>query len=67
MKWSWKIGRALQECDCHTLPVTRQGKLVGLITADNLGEFLMVQSALSRKLVTPSTGPLQPRAAQVSV
>ena len=57
----------LQECDCHTLPVTQQGKLVGLVTADNLGEFLMVQAALSRKSVTPSPGPLQPRAAHGSL
>jgi Zn-dependent protease/predicted transcriptional regulator len=36
----------LQNCDCHTLPVMRNGKLVGLITMDNLGEFVMIQSAL---------------------
>jgi CBS domain-containing protein len=53
----------LQECDCHTLPVMHHGKLVGLITADNLGEFLMVQAALSRRSVAPSIGPLQERAA----
>jgi CBS domain-containing protein len=39
----------LQECDCHTLPVMQRGNLVGLITSDNLGEFLMVQAALARK------------------
>ncbi len=36
----------LQECECHTLPVLRQAKLVGLITSENLGEFLMIQAAL---------------------
>ena len=36
----------LQSCSCHTMPVTFHGKLVGLLTADNIGEFVMVQSAL---------------------
>jgi len=36
----------LQMCDCHTMPVMRGGQLVGLITMDNLGEFLMIRSAL---------------------
>jgi CBS-domain-containing membrane protein len=37
----------LQSCQCHTLPVLRGGRLVGLLTADNVGEFLMIQTALS--------------------
>jgi CBS domain-containing protein len=36
----------LQSCACHTLPVLHQNKLVGLVTMDNVGEFLMIQSAL---------------------
>ena len=32
--------------DCHTLPVMQNGLLVGVVTTDNLGEFLMVQNAL---------------------
>jgi len=36
----------LQECQCHTVPVLRGGSLVGLVTSDNIGEFLMVQAAL---------------------
>ncbi len=36
----------LQECDCHTLPVTQSGHLVGLLTMENLGEFLMIKAAL---------------------
>jgi len=36
----------LQKCQCHTLPVMRSGDLVGLLTMDNIGEFLMIQSAL---------------------
>ena len=38
----------LQTCDCHTMPVMSRGKLVGLLTSDNMGEFLMIQSALSK-------------------
>jgi Zn-dependent protease len=36
----------LNDCECHTLPVVRDGKLVGLVTMDNLGEFVRIQSAL---------------------
>ncbi len=36
----------LQNCQCHTLPVVRNGKLVGLVTMDNVGEFMLIQSAL---------------------
>jgi len=36
----------LQQCGCHTLPVTHDGRLVGLITMDNLGEFVRIQAAL---------------------
>ncbi len=36
----------LRTCDCHTLPVTHDGVLVGLLTMDNIGEFLMIKSAL---------------------
>ena len=36
----------LKDCDCHTLPVTLDGKLVGLMTMDNLGEYMRIQGAL---------------------
>lgn len=36
----------LQACKCHTMPVMNRGQLVGLLTSDNIGEFLMIQSAL---------------------
>ena len=38
----------LQSCNCHTLPVTSRGALVGLLTMENVGEFLLIQSALGR-------------------
>jgi CBS-domain-containing membrane protein len=36
----------LQDCDCHTLPVVRDGRLLGVLSADNLAEILMIQEAL---------------------
>ncbi len=36
----------LRDCNCHTLPVTRNNRLVGLLTMDNLGEFMRIQAAL---------------------
>lgn len=32
---------------CHTLPVTHHGQLVGLLTMDNVGEFLAIQAAMA--------------------
>lgn len=39
----------LQSCECHTLPVAHRKRLVGLVTMDNVGEFLMIQAALSSR------------------
>jgi Zn-dependent protease len=38
------LGR-LQGRECHTIPVLERGSLIGLITMDNVGEFLMVHAA----------------------
>ena len=38
----------LQECNCHTMPVVHDGRLVGLMTMENLGEYLMIRAALSK-------------------
>jgi CBS domain-containing protein len=38
----------LKDCDCHTLPVTLDHKLVGLLSMDNLGEYMRIQAALKR-------------------
>jgi predicted transcriptional regulator len=35
----------LQSRDCHTIPVVEHGALVGLVTMDNVGEFMMIHAA----------------------
>ena len=37
----------LQSRECHTIPVLEQGALIGLVTMDNVGEFLMIHAAES--------------------
>ena len=55
----------LQECNCHTLPVVKDGRLVGLMTTDNLTEVLMIQEALragrpgAAQMTVPTQGSLQ--------
>jgi Zn-dependent protease len=39
----------LQTHECRTIPVVRRGTLVGLLTMDNMGEFLGVQAAIGRQ------------------
>jgi len=39
----------LQKCRCHTMPVLHGGELVGLVTTENLGEFMLVQAALGAR------------------
>jgi len=37
----------LRECTCHTMPILHHGELVGLVTMDNIGEFIRIQSVLN--------------------
>ncbi len=39
----------LQESGARTLPVMHAGQFVGLITAENITEFLMIRSALKTR------------------
>lgn len=36
----------LKSCGCHSIPVIRAGQLLGVLTMDNVGEYMMVQAAL---------------------
>ena len=53
----------LQECACHTVPVLQNGQLVGLLTAENVGEFMMIRTALNGN--RPVTAQLPARPTQI--
>jgi Zn-dependent protease/predicted transcriptional regulator len=36
----------LQDCNCHTMPILHQSQFVGLLTMDNVGEFIRINSIL---------------------
>jgi len=36
----------LKSCGCHSMPVIQHGRLLGVLTMDNVGEYVMVQAAL---------------------
>ena len=44
----------LQESGAKTLPVMHRGRFVGLVTSENITEFLMIRSALKSTNVTPN-------------
>ena len=37
----------LKNCDCQTLPVTLNSRLVGLLTMENLSEYLRIRAAVA--------------------
>jgi Zn-dependent protease/CBS domain-containing protein len=39
--------RKLQECKCQTMPVMHDGRLVGLLTMENITEYFLIQRALN--------------------
>ena len=39
----------MQAGEARTIPVTQYGRLIGILTADNIDEYLMIQAALRRK------------------
>jgi Zn-dependent protease len=60
----YKVFERMQNADCPLVPVTRRGVLVGLVTLENVGELMMVRSALRRRRggpaapsPDPETGP----------
>ncbi len=43
----------LSAAPIRTMPVMQNGNMIGLVTLENLGEYLMVQNALQRRKQTP--------------
>jgi Zn-dependent protease/predicted transcriptional regulator len=46
------VFQRMQACGCHAVPVVRNGQLIGMVTLDNIGEFMMVQTALRKSTGT---------------
>jgi hypothetical protein len=44
----------LEGCQCHVLPVLRDGQLVGLLTPENVGEFIMLRGVVSSPVAAAS-------------
>jgi len=40
-----EVFRRMSEAECSTVPVEEDGRLVGLLTLENIGEYIMVSSA----------------------
>jgi predicted transcriptional regulator len=55
------VVRRLAECECHTMPVLQDGRLLGLVTMDNLGEYLMIQAAVKHNDPRASMPKSEPR------
>ncbi len=55
----------LHSCDCRSIPVEHDGRLVGMLTAENIAEFLMVQSALRQAQQANQKGEPGTRAPKV--
>lgn len=43
------VSARLQTCGCTTVPVFHHNELVGLVTMENIGEFMMIHTALKDK------------------
>jgi Zn-dependent protease len=52
-----QVSDCLQNSKCRTMPVLRRGELVGLLTMDNIGELLMIRTALKSDRVQPLVPP----------
>lgn len=48
--------RLLQACGCPVFPVVQDDRLVGLLTMENIGEFLMIRSALELRSLRKVAG-----------
>jgi CBS domain-containing protein len=47
----------MRAAKCHSVPVLHDGRLVGLLTMDHVGELLMIQTALRQAQRTAKLAP----------
>jgi Zn-dependent protease/predicted transcriptional regulator len=54
--------QVLQRCGCRSLPVEHDGELVGMLTLENVGEFMMIRSAMrqAQQAATADLGTINP-------
>lgn len=60
----FSVFQRMRDADCPIVPVTRRGEVVGLVTLENVGELMMVRSAMRQARTgtpTPDRGPFYPR------
>jgi CBS domain-containing protein len=50
----------MQQANCSTVPVTRDDQIVGLLTLENVGELMMVSSALKGRQARLSGRSVEP-------
>jgi Zn-dependent protease len=50
----------LQQSESRSMPVLRGGRLIGLLTMSNLGEYMAIQQALDRRRVGSGRGAVGP-------
>jgi Zn-dependent protease/predicted transcriptional regulator len=53
----FRVFQRMQEKSCPIVPVTRRGQVVGMITLENVGELLMVRSALRQAAANTQQEP----------
>jgi len=47
----------MRAAKCRSIPVMHDGRLVGLLTMDHVGELLMIQTALRQARRTAASAP----------
>ncbi|MFN3651418.1 MAG: site-2 protease family protein [Armatimonadota bacterium] len=56
-QWLEDTFQQMREQEAQSIPVVRDGRLVGLLTMENVGELLMVRTAVLGNLRGPGGGP----------
>jgi len=55
-----RVSQRMQERNISAIPVQRNGVLVGIVSLENVGELMMIRSALRQRLSANQTDPLVP-------